>query len=78
MKIKYVNINNDGSIDIQDLENILSNDNSKKLITLMHVNNEIGKILDLKKFHQFVKNTQHIFILMLFNLLDTLNLIWMH
>ena len=31
VKIKYVNINNDGSIDIQDLENILSNDNSKKI-----------------------------------------------
>ena len=26
VKIKYVNINNDGSIDIQDLENILSNE----------------------------------------------------
>ena len=55
VKIKYVNINNDGSIDIQDLENILSNDNSKKLVTLMHVNNEIGKILDLKKVSSICK-----------------------
>ena len=55
VKIKYVNINNDGSINIQDLENILSNDNSKKLVTLMHVNNEIGKILDLKKVSSICK-----------------------
>ena len=49
VKIKYVNVKSDGSIDLEDLESILSNDNSKKLVTLMHVNNEIGKILDLKK-----------------------------
>ncbi len=49
VKIKYVNVKSDASIDLEDLESILSNDNSKKLVTLMHVNNEIGKILDLKK-----------------------------
>ena len=55
VKIKYVNVKNDGSVDIQDLENILSNDNSKKLVTLMHVNNEIGNILDLKKVSSICK-----------------------
>ena len=37
------------------IKNILSNDNSKKLVTLMHVNNEIGKILDLKKVSSICK-----------------------
>ena len=55
VKIKYVNVKNDGSIDIEDLENILFNDNSKKLVTLMHVNNEIGNILDLKKVSSICK-----------------------
>ena len=55
VKIKYVNVKNDGSIDIEDLENMLFNDNSKKLVTLMHVNNEIGNILDLKKVSSICK-----------------------
>ena len=47
IKILYVNISKDGSIDIEHLETLLQSDDSKKLVSLMHVNNEIGNILDL-------------------------------
>ncbi|MDB2340840.1 cysteine desulfurase [Flavobacteriaceae bacterium] len=47
IKILYVNVSKDGSIDIEHLETLLQSDDSKKLVSLMHVNNEIGNILDL-------------------------------
>jgi cysteine desulfurase len=47
IKILYVNLSKDGSIDIEHLETLLQSDDSKKLVSLMHVNNEIGNILDL-------------------------------
>ena len=49
VNVDYINIDNDGSIDLGHLEVLLKKDNSKKLVSLMHVNNEIGNILDIKK-----------------------------
>jgi len=49
VNIDYINIDNDGSIDLEHLEILLKKDNSKKLVSLMHINNEIGNILDIKK-----------------------------
>tara|TARA_B100000963_G_scaffold193921_1_gene168778 strand:+ start:6547 stop:7689 length:1143 start_codon:yes stop_codon:yes gene_type:complete len=48
VNIDYINIDNDGSIDLEHLEILLKKDNSKKLVSLMHINNEIGNILDIK------------------------------
>ncbi|MDO4229939.1 MAG: cysteine desulfurase family protein [Capnocytophaga sp.] len=46
--IQYVNITNQGDIDLVHLEEILQkSDNQKVLVSLMHVNNEIGNILPL-------------------------------
>ena len=47
--VVYLPINKQGEIDYADLEAALTADDRKKLVTLMHVNNEIGTILDLKK-----------------------------
>ena len=47
LQIKYVNHSEDGTIDLVHLEALLTADDSKKLVTLMYVNNEIGNILDL-------------------------------
>jgi cysteine desulfurase len=49
VKVLYVNVLKDGSIDLKHLEALLQSDTSKKLVSLMHVNNEIGNILDLEK-----------------------------
>ena len=56
IKIEYVEINQDGSININNLESILESDNSKKLVSLMHVNNEIGNILDLQNVSKICKS----------------------
>ena len=49
IKIAYVKVDHKGMIDLNHLEQLLKKDDSKKLVSLMHVNNEIGNILDLKK-----------------------------
>ena len=49
INIAYVKVDNKGTIDLNHLEQLLQKDDSKKLVSLMHVNNEIGNILDLKK-----------------------------
>lgn len=55
IKVSYVKILPDGSIDYMDLENLLSNSNSKTLVSLMHINNEIGNILDINKVSDLTK-----------------------
>jgi cysteine desulfurase len=48
IKISYVKLESNGMIDYMHLEALLNGD-SKKLVSLMHINNEIGNILDLKR-----------------------------
>ena len=47
--IDFVAIDTNGSINLNDLEKLLQNNTRKTLVSLMHVNNEIGNLLDLKK-----------------------------
>jgi cysteine desulfurase len=47
--VDYVNLKEDGHIDLNHLEDLLGNSVGKTLVSLMHVNNEIGNILPLKK-----------------------------
>lgn len=46
--LQFVNLDDNGSVDLSHLEELLSRDSSKTLVSLMHINNEIGNILDLK------------------------------
>jgi len=48
IEVDYVKINLDGSVDLTHLSNLLS-DEKKTLVSLMHVNNETGAILDLDR-----------------------------
>ncbi len=45
--LSYVQILENGHIDLDHLEKLLQNSNEKSLVTLMHANNEIGNITDL-------------------------------
>jgi len=47
-KVTYLKILEDGHIDINHLEDLLINASEKTLVTLMHANNEIGNITDIK------------------------------
>ncbi len=47
--VEYVNLDECGHIDFTHLEELLKDATHKTLVSLMHVNNEIGNILDLKR-----------------------------
>jgi cysteine desulfurase len=47
IKISYVKLDKLGNVDYDDLELILKSSNSKTLVSLMHINNELGNILDI-------------------------------
>jgi cysteine desulfurase len=61
INIIYVKIESNGSVDYKNLEQILESNKSRKLVSLMHVNNEIGSILDIKKVGNICKQHNTIF-----------------
>ena len=61
VNIKYVKINKNGHVDFKDLERLLEEDNSKKLVTLMYINNEIGTILDIERVCLLCKKSGALF-----------------
>lgn len=60
VQIDFVKIKPDGQIDIQHLQQLLSED-VKTLVCLMHVNNEIGIVLDLEKVGNICKEYNALF-----------------
>lgn len=61
IKADYVAIDGNGEIDYSHLESMLSDSSHKTLVTLMHVNNEVGTILDLKRVAELCKANQALF-----------------
>lgn len=51
----YVQLDADGNPDIMHLKELLEKDDSKKLVSLMHINNEIGNKLDIASVADLVK-----------------------
>ena len=49
IEIAYVKTDKKGVIDLGDLELLLKDEKKKTLVSLMHVNNEIGNVLDIQK-----------------------------
>jgi len=60
IKVSYVAILADGTIDYKHLETLLES-TEKTLVSLMHVNNEIGTILDLQKIADLCKSKEALF-----------------
>ena len=61
IRVSYVKTDEKGSVDLNHLEKLLLEDNSKKLVSLMHVNNEIGNILDLQKVGEICHQHEALF-----------------
>jgi cysteine desulfurase len=49
IQVEYVKLDATGHIDYDHLETLLQDTTYKTLVSLMHVNNEVGNILDLKR-----------------------------
>ena len=59
--VEYVNLDHCGAIDFNHLESLLADTTQKTLVSLMHVNNEIGNILDLKHVATLCKTYNTLF-----------------
>jgi cysteine desulfurase len=55
VKLSYVKLLADGHIDMNDLEKLLITSKGKTLVTLMHANNEIGNLLDIRQVGNLCK-----------------------
>jgi len=61
IEISYVKISKDGTIDYEHLKQILSNTSQLTLVSLMHINNEIGTILDIDYVSNLCKEYNALF-----------------
>ena len=60
IKLSYVNIDKNGVVDLNHLEELLQN-NARTFVSIMHANNEIGTIQDIKAIGDVCKEYKAIF-----------------
>ena len=61
IEVDYAKNTPDGSIDLTHLAGLLANSQEKTLVSLMHINNETGVILDLERVAQICKEAKALF-----------------
>ncbi|MBD3903260.1 cysteine desulfurase [Chryseobacterium sp. Ch-15] len=61
VEVAYIRPNEKGDIDLAKLEELLKGSDKKTLVSLMHANNEIGNIVDIKKIAQLCKENNALF-----------------
>lgn len=49
IEVAYVELDDCGHVDYEHLEQLLSDTSHKTLVSLMHINNEVGNVLDIKR-----------------------------
>ncbi len=60
-RVEYVKLDKWGHIDYEHLEALLSQGGNKTLVSLMHVNNEVGNITDIKRVGQLCREYDALF-----------------
>lgn len=61
LEIVYLHVNENGDVDLDQLEKLLQNSDKRTLVSLMHVNNEIGNILDIERVCRICKDNSALF-----------------
>jgi cysteine desulfurase len=61
IELEFVKVLQNGHVDLNDLEELLSSTNKKTLVTLMHANNEIGNITDINAVGEICKKHNTVF-----------------
>ena len=59
--VDFVKLKECGSIDTDSLEQLLKSNPAKTLVSLMHINNEIGNMLDIEKVAKLCKSHEALF-----------------
>ena len=54
-EVSYVKINEDGTVDLEDLQNLTRKDTI--LVSICHVNSEVGILQDINKINEIIKKT---------------------
>ena len=60
IKLSYIDTNENGEVDLKHLKELLE-DNERTFVSIMHANNEIGTIQDLKQIGEICKEYNAIF-----------------
>jgi len=61
VEVSYIRPNEKGDIDLNKLEELLKSSEKKTLVSLMHANNEIGNLSDIKKIAAICKESNALF-----------------
>lgn len=61
IKVDFVNLDEKGFVDYDHLEELIKNSEEKTLVSLMHVNNEVGNILDVERVGALCKENKVLF-----------------
>lgn len=61
IEVEYVKLDECGNVDLGYLENLLKSSDKKTLVSLMHINNEVGNMLDIKKTGELCKEYNALF-----------------
>lgn len=61
IEVAYLRPDQKGDFDLKKLEELLKNSEKKTLVTLMHANNEIGNLIDLKKVAEICKDNNALY-----------------
>jgi len=61
IEVVYVNLDKNGEVDLGHLEELLEASDEKTLVSLMHINNEIGNLLDIKAVGEICKSYKALF-----------------
>jgi len=59
--VDYVKTDEDGNILLHSIEELLQEDKGKTLVSLMHINNELGNILDIEKVSEICQKYNALF-----------------
>ncbi len=61
IQVDYVKLDKQGNVNLDDLEALLQDSGKKTLVSLMHVNNEVGNMLDLQKVGELCRKYEALF-----------------
>ncbi|PIF44682.1 cysteine desulfurase [Chryseobacterium sp. 52] len=61
VEVNYIRPNEKGDVDLNKLEELLKASDKKTLVSLMHANNEIGNIVDIKRIAELCKANNALF-----------------
>lgn len=59
--LEFVDLDENGNPDLNHLKTLLKKSDSKKLVSLMHVNNEIGNIIDIERIGELCRENEALF-----------------